>query len=220
MTRNYAAIASMLKYELNAIAVPPYDGAAIRRRSVEPAPSRQEKHRIWPLAAALLLVPALALGLTQRDAIIATVRTDLVKLGFTQGPVTFEWNTEITSLSQAAREAPFHFVAPRGLPIGTKLVWIGSSGRSFSLSYRLPNGRGLNVQLSAYHPHEYYQREAAVILFTNNGKLVRSERIREHRWIVGNEVMIVYSPTLTEAQLDIIRRATHGIPAPTSRSGR
>jgi hypothetical protein len=179
-------------------------------------------------------LPTLASAFRESQAMVAALRTAItvssVSPQLAQPKTLAETKSQYdVPLPQFAswrarieRTASFRFVPPQGLPRGSVVQRFGCypGGVYCFIDYRLPNGKA-EFRLAHYERGTY--RGGPVTMFMKNKYEIVTVTLPGSRcrtcyeftlWRVGDELVVASSSTLSDKQLDAIRRAMHGVPLP------
>lgn len=188
--------------EIDTLPVPRFNFAAIKARSERRRPLRR---RAFVTATLALLVPALAFGALQFVPFKVTHKYGMWQV-YPPSHVSRSYrNPTQATLIAVGKRAHYRVIWPIAMPKTSVLENLGDdASQMFTLVYRCPDS------LSGY---------SAVVIMPNNysaidpnlGKWFYSQTIRHGRilkWRVGDQLMLLESTCLSDADLSRVREAT------------
>jgi hypothetical protein len=161
------------------------------------------------LAAAAVLVPSPAL----QHAIVQQLARLNIIVPF---GAAFQMGT-VVSVQELKNAATFDVVLPSGLPATATLLSVtrnGADNNSYTLDYQLPQGRKAWVTLQKKAPNIAYVPLFIVSQSDDSGGNLKMKRYPAQVWSAGDEVVTLASDSLSEEQINTVKRAMNGVDVP------
>lgn len=203
-------LSSTMRASFDALNVPAFDKTAVRDRATRQKDRQvitsRPRRRVGLVMGLLFLVPVLALAFSSRGALETAISARLHSEGVT-APIHY-YEAKRISLVEAKAHAPFRIVLPSGLPQGyiSKGIFQSQPG-VYTVTYSKGTAN-LTVEIQKNSPHGYV-RVGNVKFETNaQGQITKEVRVRSRAWKVGNEILLLSSADLSDAQFKRIKIAT------------
>jgi hypothetical protein len=236
---------SALQAALHGVAVPAFDGAAIRRR-VETRRA-ERRHTAVPFArfasaaaVAVLAVLAVAVG---APAVIQSVESRLqaaltaagagpgVRVTVVPSPIAAQIRSRTVTIEEARRLANFTIVEPSGLPPGVRkrdivaaplAVWStvthawSIDGEQITFEYERANGRTFSMIADRYTPKAVVPRYMYVVDDGTEATTLAQVRHENFTWRNGDQALsVIADATIDAREIAQIRNAMHGTELPS-----